>query len=115
MALDGLLWCIAALFGTGVAAIAMARHRSATTLVYGVALCACVIALAIAGWSLLTFDSIQALTLPVGLPWLGAHFRIDALAAFFLLVVNLGSAAASLFALGYGRHEHEPQRVLPFF
>jgi hydrogenase-4 component B len=116
MALDGLLWCIAALLGTGVAAIAMARHRSATTLVYGVALCACVIALAIAGWSLLTFDSLgQALTLPVGLPWLGAHFRIDALAAFFLLVVNLGGATACLYGLGYGRHEEAPGRVLPFY
>src|SRR5712671_6991036 len=56
-----------------------------------------------------------SITLPMGLPWLGAHFRIDALAAFFLLVVNLGGAAASLFALGYGRHEHSPQRVLPFY
>ena len=55
------------------------------------------------------------MTLPLGLPWLGAHFRIDALAAFFLVVVNLGGAAASLFALGYGRHEHSPQRVLPFY
>ena len=35
--------------------------------------------------------------------------------AFFLAVVNLGAAAASLFALGYGRHEHAPQRVLPFY
>ena len=54
-------------------------------------------------------------TLPLGLPWLGAHFRIDALAAFFLIVVNLGGAAASLFALGYGQHEHAPERVLPFY
>src|SRR5205085_980829 len=50
-----------------------------------------------------------------GLPWLGAHFRIDALAAFFLVVVNLGGAAASLFAVGYGQHEHAPERVLPFY
>ena len=35
--------------------------------------------------------------------------------AFFLAVVNLGAAAASLFALGYGRHEPAPQRVLPFY
>ena len=35
--------------------------------------------------------------------------------AFFLVVVNLGGAAASLFALGYGRHEDAPQRVLPFY
>jgi len=57
----------------------------------------------------------EALVLPVGLPWLGAHFRLDALSAFFLLVVNLGAAAASLFGLGYGRHEESPGRVLPFF
>ena len=43
------------------------------------------------------------------------HFRIDALAAFFLCVVNLGGMAASVFALGYGRHEPAPQRVLPFY
>jgi formate hydrogenlyase subunit 3/multisubunit Na+/H+ antiporter MnhD subunit len=55
------------------------------------------------------------ITLPVGLPWLGAHFRLDALAAFFLVVVNLGGAAASLYGLGYGHHEEAPQRVLPFF
>ena len=57
----------------------------------------------------------MALTLPLGLPWLGAHFRLDALAAFFLLVVNLGGATASLYGLGYGRHEEAPARVLPFF
>ena len=55
------------------------------------------------------------MTLPIGLPWTGARFHLDPLAAFFLVVVGLGSAGASLFALGYGRHEHEPQRVLPFY
>src|ERR1019366_3676529 len=60
-------------------------------------------------------DPSSTVTLPLGLPWLGAHFRIDALASFFLVVVNLGGASASLFALGYGRHEHSPQRVLPFY
>ncbi len=29
--------------------------------------------------------------------------------------LGLGSAGASLYALGYGRHEHEPQRVIPFY
>jgi formate hydrogenlyase subunit 3/multisubunit Na+/H+ antiporter MnhD subunit len=53
--------------------------------------------------------------LPLGLPWTGAHFRLDALSAFFLGVVNLGGAGASLFAIGYGRHEVAPGRVLPFF
>ena len=55
------------------------------------------------------------MTLPIGLPWIGANFRLDALSAFFAVVVNLGGAAASLYAIGYGRHEREPARVLPFF
>jgi hydrogenase-4 component B len=54
-------------------------------------------------------------TLPIGLPWLGAHFRLDALSAFFLVVINLGGGAASLFALGYAAHEDSPGRVLPFY
>ena len=40
---------------------------------------------------------------------LGGHFRLDALGAFFLVVVNLGGAAASLYGLGYGRHERAPR------
>ena len=55
------------------------------------------------------------LVLPLGLPWIGARFHVDALSAFFLIVVNLAAAASSLYALGYGRHEHDPERVLPFF
>jgi formate hydrogenlyase subunit 3/multisubunit Na+/H+ antiporter MnhD subunit len=53
--------------------------------------------------------------LPIGLPGLGMHFTMDDLAAAFLIITNLGAAAASLFALGYGRHEHEPWRILPFY
>src|SRR5262249_41165186 len=43
------------------------------------------------------------------------HFRLDALSAFFLVVINLGGLAASVFALGYGAHEESPGRVLPFY
>ena len=60
-------------------------------------------------------SGVSAVTLPLGLPWIGAHFRLDALSAFFLVVVNLGGAFASLYGLGYGRHESAPHRVLPFF
>jgi formate hydrogenlyase subunit 3/multisubunit Na+/H+ antiporter MnhD subunit len=115
MALEGLLWCIATLLGTSVAAVAVARQRAATALVYGIALAVTGIALVIAVWSLLTPGSPSGLNLPVGLPWLGAHFRLDALTAFFLVVVNLGGATASLYGLGYGKHEETPARVLPFF
>ena len=116
MALEGLLWCIAALLGAGIGGIVIGRHRAATVVVYAITLCITTIALLISGISLLIPDSPgTALTLPVGLPWLGAHFRLDALSAFFLVVINLGGGAASLFALGYGRHEEAPGRVLPFY
>ncbi|MGO8916043.1 MAG: hydrogenase 4 subunit B [Stellaceae bacterium] len=53
--------------------------------------------------------------LPLGLPWIGAHFRVDGLSAFFLLVLGLAGTLTSLFALDYGRHDDEPGRVLPFY
>ena len=88
----------------------------ATSVIYGASLIVTLTLCVIALLSLFEYSQTPSLaTLPLGLPWLGAHFRIDALAAFFLVVVNLGGAAASLFALGYGRHEHSPQRVLPFY
>lgn len=55
------------------------------------------------------------LVLPIGVPWIGAHFAFDPLSAFFLTLVHLGGAMASFYALGYGRHESAPQRVLPFY
>jgi formate hydrogenlyase subunit 3/multisubunit Na+/H+ antiporter MnhD subunit len=64
--------------------------------------------------ALLTHQS-AALRLPLGLPWIGANFRIDVLSALFLAIVNLGGAGASIFGLGYGRHEAFPARILPFF
>ena len=116
MVLEGLLWCVAALLGAGVAALALARHRAASALVYGAVLGVATLALLAALAALLARDPLaDALMLPVGLPWLGAHFRLDALGAFFLVVVNLGGATASLFGLGYGSHEEAPGRVLPFF
>ena len=53
--------------------------------------------------------------LPLGLPWLGGHFRVDALSAFFLLVVNGAAVLISVYALEYGAHDDEPGRVLPFY
>ncbi len=57
----------------------------------------------------------ETAVLPLGLPWIGAHFRIDALSAFFLLVLGVAGTLTSFFALGYGRHDDEPGRVLPFY
>src|SRR6266446_9137434 len=109
------LWCVGVLLAAAAIGTATARLAAAGPIVYGTSLVASVLALGGAMDSLLGAAPPSSVTLPLGLPWLGAHFRVDALAAFFLIVVNLGGAAASLYALGYGRHEPAPLRVLPFY
>ncbi|MHC2464210.1 hydrogenase 4 subunit B [Bradyrhizobium embrapense] len=109
------VWCVAALLGTTALAIAAGGSRRSTAIVYGTTFAISLVALAGALFALIAHPGTTALTLPVGLPWLGSHFRLDALAAFFLAVVNLGGAAASLYGLGYGNHESAPKRILPFF
>ena len=108
------LYAVAALLALAPIAIALRAAPRATTVTYGASLIVTLM-LCVLGVLSLFERSTSAVTLPLGLPWLGAYFRIDALSAFFLIVVNLGGAAASLYALGYGRHEETPQRVLPFY
>jgi hydrogenase-4 component B len=109
------LACAAALLALSVVAVVIGRSRAATRIVYGASLIIATISLAAALTHLLLVSEPFRLTLPLGVPWIGAHFRLDALSAFFLAVVDLGAASASLFALGYGQHEQTPQRVLPFY
>ncbi len=45
----------------------------------------------------------QSIVLPLGLPDLPFHWRLDALAAFFLLLLGATAAAVSLFSAGYFR------------
>ena len=107
---------VAVLLGTAVIGALFQRTRTACLLTYGICLFACLAMLAASCQHLAIEAGMpQTLRLPVGLPWSGAHFRLDALTAFFLAVVNLGGAGASLFAIGYGRHEPAPGRVLPFY
>jgi len=110
------LWGVAALFATAAIAVLSQSSRLAWRVTYGLCLSASLLILAASCQYLLAGTGVpQAARLPVGLPFTGAHFRIDALAAFFLVVVNLGGLGASLFAIGYGRHEAAPGRVLPFY
>ena len=114
-ALAALLLCDLALLALGLVAVLIARRPRATLVVYAAAFVLSTALLALGLSALLGRAAPTSLALPIGLPWIGANFRLDALASFFLLVVNLGGAAASFYAIGYGRHERDPQRVLPFF
>ena len=107
------LLCVLALFATGVAGGIRSHAPDGAALVYGASLALCVL-IGVTGAAALGSES-RSLTLPLGLPWTGARFRLDALAGFFLLIIGVGGAGASLYAIGYARHEKQPQRVLPFY
>jgi hydrogenase-4 component B len=114
-ALPVILGAIGALLALSVLAVALGRSRAGSPAIYGGALAASVVAGGAAVVALTLGEAAAELVLPFGLPWIGAHFRLDALSAFFLGVVDLGGAAASLYAIGYGRHEEDALRVLPFY
>jgi formate hydrogenlyase subunit 3/multisubunit Na+/H+ antiporter MnhD subunit len=108
---------VAVLLAIGIAGVFVARRRHGPTFVYASALAVCTM-LVIAALGYLSTGAAavaQSQLLPIGLPWIGAHFDLDLLAAVFLLVTNLGGASASLYGLGIGSHERAPSRVVPFF
>ena len=115
MTLSVALSCIAVLLAVAPFAVVIGRQKIATPLIYGLCAGVALISLFVAVKHLLGAAPTESVTLPLGIPWLGAHFRIDPLSAFFLAVVDLGAVTASIFALGYGSHEAAPLRVLPFY
>jgi hydrogenase-4 component B len=114
-AVEVLLVCVAALLGLAVLAIVLSGRRWASPLIYACCLVVSLVGLAAALAHMLAGGPVQDTILPLGLPWIGARFHLDALASMFAVVVTLGGALASLYAIGYGRHEAEPARVLPFY
>ena len=57
----------------------------------------------LAGLTTLMADQTRVDQLPVGLPWLEWHLRLDPLAGFFLGVIGLGVLAVALYGPGYVR------------
>ena len=108
---------IAGLFGVAIAMpFLVSRPGLATKVAYVASAALCLPLLGVGLFGLLGGNASHGeLTLPFGLPWIGIHFALDALSSFFLILVDLGAVVASVYALGYGKHEHHPGRVLPFY
>jgi len=96
-ALAWLLGCDAALLALSLAAIVIGPRGRGGFFVYSAALALCLGLLAGGAFQLLGRQAPEAIVLPLGLPWIGANFRLDALSAVFVMIVNLGAAAASRF------------------
>lgn len=67
----------------------------------GALVCVCVAV--VAGSALATGHAPEVLVLPLGLPDLPFHLRLDALSGFFLLLLGLAGTGISTFAAGYFR------------
>jgi hydrogenase-4 component B len=72
----------------------------------------------VAGVIALSTGQAQQTTLPLGLPWLVWHLRVDALAGFFLLLIGTVVIAAACYGPAYVRefeHGRDPLSVLGAF
>jgi hydrogenase-4 component B len=87
--------------------------RAALGVVYPLCMAAAIAFCAADLWVLAGYEGLKA-TLPLGLPTVGLRFRLDGLAAFFGLIVNLGIAASSLYGIGIGRLDLS-KRIEPFY
>jgi len=96
----------------GCAMLAAAFRGRVLGLVYPVSLIAASLAVA-TDLSILLNGTTFTAHLPLGLPTIGLRVRVDALSAFFGIVVNIGTFAAALY--GLGRHKQLSARVEPFF
>src|ERR1700680_4330336 len=84
------LCCVPGFLGVAALAAIAGRRAYATTLIYGASLAVALIALGAALTCFIAAGPAWTLVLPFGLPGIGARFRVDALTAFFLVVINLG-------------------------
>ena len=105
-------YCVAALLALAVLAAFTARVGAARSAIYAGCVLACAALLWIGIASL--GAGVTRLKLPLGLPWIGVNLRLDPLAAAFLALIGLGGAGACCYAIGYGRHDTDPGRVVPF-
>lgn len=100
--LDWLLAAVAAWLVVGIAGLFALRRLALVARVLfpaGGAVALFVFAVALSA----VFAPPEAATLPLGLPGLPFHLRLDGLSAFFLMVIAGASAGVSAFAAGYFR------------
>ncbi|HUN70065.1 MAG TPA: hydrogenase 4 subunit B [Burkholderiales bacterium] len=87
-----------------IGALGLLRTASVTWATRALYPAGALVGLAIAAAALVAiFQPAESLVLPLGLPDLPFHARLDSLAAFFLLLLGVASAGISLFGCGYFR------------
>lgn len=94
--------------------VPLTRFRNGSSVLYALAAVVSGLAMLSSMAALSRGVSLQAV-LPFGLPGTGMRLELDALSAVFSIIVNLAAILASIYAVGYGRFDPAPRRVLPFY
>lgn len=110
--LDWILVIVAAWLLVGIAGLfALRRFQWVAQVLFPIG---SVLGLALFGVSMAAvFSGPQVAVLPLGLPGLPFHFRLDSLSAFFLMVTGGVSAGVSTFAAGYFRNDPDQGQGTP--
>lgn len=114
LTLLGLLFLVV----VGIAAPFLRPRRFALRFVHAAAGGIALVLAALGAVRLLAGGEVTELSLPVGLPWMGTHLRLDDLSCFFLVAINLPTAMVMVFAQSYVARRPDPMRVaapLPIF
>ena len=106
-------WALGALAVAAVLAVVPGR-RPVLAIVYPISAVAA-IALGVVDLAVLLGHVGFTALLPIGLPMIGLHLRLDPLSAFFGVVINGGVLAASVYGMGLDRAKDLTPRVEPLF
>jgi formate hydrogenlyase subunit 3/multisubunit Na+/H+ antiporter MnhD subunit len=98
------LYLITAWVALGIAGMLAPRgSRLVARILFPAGAIVCLAVAALAAIFLLHNSTPQTTILPLGLPDLPFHLRLDALSAFFLLILGLAGTGISIFSAGYFR------------
>ena len=99
-----LLQLIVAWISLGVVGVLRPRgSRLVARVLFPLGALVCLLIAILVGVFLASGEASQVLVLPLGLPDLPFHLRLDALSAFFLLLLGVAGAGISIFSAGYFR------------
>ncbi len=101
-----LLWLTLAWLILGVFALIRIHSLPFAARLFPLGAIVCLSIALMASIMLITGSLPQVAILPLGLPNLPFHARLDTLSAFFLLLLGVSGAGISIFAGGYFRHSH---------
>jgi hydrogenase-4 component B len=107
---------IGLLLALAVLGIFAARRPLGNRLIYAACMLICA---GLAGVALITLlapaTRLESVEIPIGLPLGRTLLGLDPLSGAFAVIVNLAASIVSGYAIGYGAHAREPQRILPFY